>query len=613
SASSKKHVSKARKKSPESGTPPPNKDISSSRKHSMDYVTVNGVFLRTGHAEKIMWYLLCLKELWDNAIDFLWKYYQGATNATIETEITKTNDSMLHVKIRNTNSKNIPVFQNLSAVFDFEMRYGSKQNQRIISRGILGDAMKQILSWPYVLIHTTNEGNNRNGFVDKQWDKPLIIRHNGLEHHILLHVDKANQTIESHIKPLPTKLPHTDTAIEYLWPIINDVNLDIHDVEEFCRLYPILTTDISFKFRLVDNSKAKTETSNNTATTKPARHSKKKNKNESIASELVNVLSSPAPKATIKIEYPALHPIATGWKNISSIHSYYPEEFLTTLTSIYDKQSTLVYDVLKTFREGSNLEKTEDNKMPLAELMSDPDRNKKIEGFFYRLRGLLDPPKRLSLPYTVNQFSKRGQPLVDRIVQLYCGLLNLHRAVYKAMHGFYEGKGISYPFVFEMAAIPYNNESLEGNHDRPTKFFGFVNYSISPKGNKFEGNYQWEDKKYYTHYAHDIIDVLQQFKFNFNEYASARTKLPCIIVANLISPRIDYHGHDKSRIDTAPFEQTILHTVRKVTEGIQTFQAAGWHFISERKRELIVSDADKNITTEYLLTEFLEERMSGER
>ena len=46
---------------------------------------------------------------------------------------------MLHVKIRMKQQKNVPVFQNLSAVFHFEMRYGSRQNQHIISRGMLGD------------------------------------------------------------------------------------------------------------------------------------------------------------------------------------------------------------------------------------------------------------------------------------------------------------------------------------------------------------------------------------------------------------------------------------------------------------------------------------------
>jgi hypothetical protein len=66
------------------------------------------------------------------------------------------------------------------------------------------------------------------------------------------------------------------------------------------------------------------------------------------ASELKQILSSPARKAAINIEYPTLHPIATGWNNISFTHSYEPEEFVTCITSVYDKQSTLVYDVLKT-------------------------------------------------------------------------------------------------------------------------------------------------------------------------------------------------------------------------------------------------------------------------
>jgi hypothetical protein len=78
-------------------------------------------------------------------------------------------DSLFHIKVRNTNSRNIPVFQNLSAIFDYDIRYGSKQNQHTISRGMLGDATKQILAWPYVLIHTNDDGSS---FKDKHWDKP---------------------------------------------------------------------------------------------------------------------------------------------------------------------------------------------------------------------------------------------------------------------------------------------------------------------------------------------------------------------------------------------------------------------------------------------------------
>ena len=133
------------KSSPPPSSDVPSNEIFSSIKHSMDYVTVNGVILRTGYANKSDWYLLVIKELLDNATDFLWKNYPGSADAYITVDITKDN-SLFHIRVRNTNSRNIPVFQNLSAIFDYDIRYGSKQNQHIISRGILGDAMKQILA-----------------------------------------------------------------------------------------------------------------------------------------------------------------------------------------------------------------------------------------------------------------------------------------------------------------------------------------------------------------------------------------------------------------------------------------------------------------------------------
>jgi len=53
-----------------------------------------------------------------------------------------------------------------------------KQNDFVISRGMLGDAMKQILALGYVLIHLDDD---RNEFTDRQWEHPLIIRHNKKE------------------------------------------------------------------------------------------------------------------------------------------------------------------------------------------------------------------------------------------------------------------------------------------------------------------------------------------------------------------------------------------------------------------------------------------------
>ncbi|MGC2684513.1 MAG: hypothetical protein WA323_21855, partial [Candidatus Nitrosopolaris sp.] len=101
------------------------------------------------------------------------------------------NDPIFHIKIRNSNSKNFPVFENLHLIFDYDMRYGSKQNLHIISRGMLGDAMKQILALGYVLIHSEDDGT---AFTNKHWDKPLIIRCNKTEWHVFVNVDKANQS-----------------------------------------------------------------------------------------------------------------------------------------------------------------------------------------------------------------------------------------------------------------------------------------------------------------------------------------------------------------------------------------------------------------------------------
>src|SRR5215203_4318143 len=104
--------------------PTPPKDIFSSRKHNMDYVDVRGVVLRTGYADKTHWYLLCIKELLDNCTDFLWKEYQGDKDAAVSVEITLTSDSLFHLKIRNTNSKNIRIkaFEDLaSTTLNYEM------------------------------------------------------------------------------------------------------------------------------------------------------------------------------------------------------------------------------------------------------------------------------------------------------------------------------------------------------------------------------------------------------------------------------------------------------------------------------------------------------------
>jgi hypothetical protein len=403
-------------------------------------------------------------------------------------------DSLLHIKMRNSNSRDIPVFQNLNLIFDPGMRYGSKQNEKVISRGMLGDALKQILALPYVLIHSSDDGT---AFTNEQWNKPLIIRCNGKERHVRIIVDKAKQTHTLDIKEV--KLvgdTATDTEIEVFLPLMLD--LDIHDIENFCRIYPLLTTDIPFKFHLLDNS------------TKPEAREEVEYQyvNHRLEEKPIQVFT-PTRKVAIDIGYPALHPIASKWNNKCSIHSLMPEEFVTLVTGVYDQKSITLYDALQTLREGNNIKKANENQISIAKLLSNPDYPKKLEEEFWRLKRSLDPPKELSLPYSDNKVRK--QVLVSRVCSIY-PLLDPEKAVYKVMRGTYnddklrmhqtdkygtnytleEGKGILlYSFAIEYLVVPYrtsvlNDETTGEPIDRSSKFIGSINYSFSTRSNEFE-------------------------------------------------------------------------------------------------------------------------------
>jgi hypothetical protein len=559
-------------------------DFSTSRKHSIDYVTVDGVILRTGYSNKRDWYLVCIRELLDNAADFLWEFCKGSNNAAIIVEIFK-DDKIFRLKVRNSNDNDIPVFSdsNIAAIFDYEGRYGSKQDVHVISRGMLGDALKQVLAFGYVLLHANDDGTE---FIDKQWEQPLIIRHNKIEHKYVLEVDKANQNIQARqIEKREFTDIGTDTEIELVLPIIDEVrdSLDRLCIEEYCRKYPIFTTDISFKFSIIDNSST---TSNISKTNKAVLTSSsavvaqgKSNELNIIARGLLTALTSGPPKAKVTIDFPALHPISTEkWNKTDSIHSYKPEEFIRRVLNLRNREK-IVYDVLRRIREGSNIKRTKDHEISVERLALLPkeDLGKMMKGYYDQLKDALSPPTKISLPHHTNDRKQRMNILRARVASLY-DIDHDKEAVYKSDHGYYNDGIIQYPFFFEIFAIPFKHADKA-----KTVFVGAVNYSISPKenGNIFEGEYSWYDERGRYHDSEDILKVLQEHKFYL---VHEQGKLPAVIIANLVTPRRDPHGQDKSRIDTRPFTTAIIEAVRKLTPGIQTYHAAGWRFRDEFDR-----------------------------
>jgi hypothetical protein len=285
-----------------------------------------------------------------------------------------------------------------------------------------------------------------------------------------------------------------------------------------------------------------------------------------------------------------------------------PAEFITMITNVYDKESVTIYERLRSGREGNNMKKTDEYKMSIAELLSYPevDYYKKLEKLFWDLKSVLAPPKELSMPYCDNK--ARKEALVSRVCSLY-PLLDPNKAVYKIVHGFFtddkwkkiydaddttyrseKGKGIlEYPVAIEFLVIPYTNYSLNpddfGNdNDRASKFIGSVNYSLSPRSNEFVGDYSWHDKDGYPVEATSMTNILKTYNFNFYELSGPKEKIPSIILVNVISQRVDYHGHDKSSIDTHPFSETIIQASKKIADSVKTFRAEGFTFHSKNER-----------------------------
>lgn len=182
---------------------------------------------------------------------------------------------------------------------------------------------------------------------------------------------------------------------------------------------------------------------------------------------------------------PAITPIATEkqWNNTDCIHSYKADEFTRRITNAHNKNS-LVYDIIKEFKGGNNIKKGAKTELSAAELLVDPNKYKKIGKLYDELRAApgCSPPSRLSLPYPTTE--ERKNALIERLATIYDDLDMKARSYYKVFHGYYNDGKVEYPYAFEILAIPRTRPNL-----KETEFIGAVNYSVSPRSIRFEGEY----------------------------------------------------------------------------------------------------------------------------
>ena len=183
-------------------------------KQTMSYVTVRGIESDTSWPVQ-EWPKQSAKELISNAYDSLRDYYSDGTKETRKIAITVKFDSILdkdnseennvrpviRIIVRNSNVNNIPVFENLEAVFNYTQFHSTKRHQHREVSGALGDYLKRSLGMGYAL--WTN-GYDRESLTSnsKQWPEPIILRYNGQERKVFLEVDWDNQDYGPKYEPI---------------------------------------------------------------------------------------------------------------------------------------------------------------------------------------------------------------------------------------------------------------------------------------------------------------------------------------------------------------------------------------------------------------------------
>jgi hypothetical protein len=227
----------------------------------MSYITVKAIESETSYL-LFQWPIFALKELLDNAWDFLNDYYpnnpkeDGKIGVTIKVDLKPNEEkSILRIAVRNSNVDNISVFDDLDSVFDYDRWYSTKRYQHRETCGSLGDFLKRALGMGYA---SWTEGlNDDNSFTDAQWEEPLIVRHNGQEKRVYITVNKgSNEPIKVEFEEGSSQNA-TYTEVEVALPIDRFFEDIVRKLEQYYKIYKIGKSRTDFSFNLIMPSSAK--------------------------------------------------------------------------------------------------------------------------------------------------------------------------------------------------------------------------------------------------------------------------------------------------------------------------------------------------------------------
>lgn len=484
------------------------------------------------------------KEDLDNSADYLENTYTNTDDIRAISIFVKTTDTDLIFTVRNSNPNNErTAFQtNLKDIVNYDYFTSTKKNKFRIGRGAIGDATKPKLSIPYAMLY--ERGHIFNGMA-----APLTITYNNQRSKISLATskfitNKLEAIIKTELRP-SNQTPYTE--VQLIVPRGGLSSNLVQELKEYCLDYSIFSTHIRFYF---DFNGEKIITPNNA------------------------------------IE-------SSTWTNEITAWAYTDNEFLIYIENLAN-QSISVSTALTGFRELRWLPK-EWTQKKLNELST----NEKT-GLLRELKGHSTPMKELSIPYGGNKDSDelRKDALYKRIAAIY-DVKPRQKAQYRVVHERYisPDRTVNFPYVFEAIAIPFSDI-----WDASPTFIGAVNNSVSivNRGKSlYDGSYTFKKKGKQCH-AWNLTGILDYW---YGYYVRDSSKShPCVIAANLLTPKVQWRDQGKSTLVIEPFANTIAETISKVMGKIPTFHGYGIGKSSKCEPEV-----ERKIAIDYL-RDFLRDR-----
>jgi len=175
----------------------------------LDFVTLEELIKRTGISPRDS-LRFALNEMLCNALD-----KEDATEIIVD---LKAIGDYYWLTISDNGSKKLREKKDVKLIFDFVLKASSKRGLLTVSRGYLGEALKDILGFTYTLAELKDLN-----------PPPIIVRSAGKEYAVSVKVDKIRETAAPEVKSRDVK---DDGFTTFIVRLPRDLGEDIEAVKE---------------------------------------------------------------------------------------------------------------------------------------------------------------------------------------------------------------------------------------------------------------------------------------------------------------------------------------------------------------------------------------------